>query len=125
MHIRIKCTLPGLEGNWIDLSDTWSRAEIMAFYPAILQGNDEVTLPLLQRKLSGVHLHLIDGALVTDPATLIETFDQLDIRLARWFLAGVMAAIQAMISLGEAQRRLLFDGVEIAARNTPTPTQPR
>ena len=65
MHIRIECTLPGLEGNWIDLSDTWSRAEIMAFYPAILQGNDEVTLPLLQRKLSGVHLHLIDGALVT------------------------------------------------------------
>ena len=80
MHIRIECTLPGLEGNWIDLSDTLSRAEIMAFYPARLQGNDKVTLPLLQLKLSGVHLHLISGALVTDPTTLIEPFDHTAIR---------------------------------------------
>jgi hypothetical protein len=121
MQIRIECTHPDLPDNWIGLSDAWSRGEILAFYPAALQGNDEITLPILQRKLTSVHLHLVDGSLVEDAGELFERFDQLDFRLARWFLAGVMDALKEMMSLGEAQRRLLFDGVEIAARNPTTP----
>ena len=122
MLIRIECTIDGLTGNWVDLSDVWSRAEMREWYAGALAGADGVTLPILQRKLTGVHVRLVDGTLVEDAATLIECLDELDVRLVRWLSSGVMTALQEMMALGEARRRLLFDGVEVAAKKTPTPT---
>lgn len=123
MQIRIECTLPELAGNWVDLSDVWTRREASDFYAAAIAGNDAVTFPLLQRKLTAVHLHLADGTPVTDVAMLFERFDDLDVRLARWLATNIMDALQRMLAMGEAQRRLLFDGVEIAARTkTQTPS---
>lgn len=122
MQIRIECTLPELAGNWVDLSDVWTRREASDFYAASLAANDAVTFPLLQKKLTAVHLHLADGTPITDVATLFDRFDDLDVRLARWLATNIMDALQRMLALGEAQRRLLFDGVEIAARTkTQTP----
>lgn len=39
----------------------------------------------------------------------------------RWLSGGVTNALKELMALGEARRRLLFDGVEIAAAKTPTP----
>ncbi|HHY54104.1 MAG TPA: hypothetical protein GYA08_01580 [Chloroflexi bacterium] len=121
MIIRIECTLPELTGNWVDLSDVWSRAELREWYVGAIAGNDAVTLPILERKLTGVHVRLVDGTLVTDAATLIARLDDLDVRLILWLSGGVTNALKELMALGEAKRRLLFDGVEIAAAKTPTP----
>lgn len=122
MQIRIECTLPALAGNWVDLSDVWTRGEVRAWYAGALAGKDEVTFPLLAQKLVGVHLHLADGTLVEDAATLFERIDELDMRLVRWLSLGVMDALKELMALGEGRRRLLFDGVEIAvAAMKPTP----
>lgn len=121
MQIRIECTLPALAGNWVDLSDVWTRGEIRAWYAGALANREEVTHPLLARKLVGVHLYLADGTLVEDAATLFERIDDFDIRLVRWLAAAVMDALKELMAMGEAKRRLLFDGVEIAAAKTPTP----
>lgn len=61
MQIRIECTVPELAGNWVDLSDVWTRREASDFYAAAIAGNDAVTFPLLQNKLTAVHLHLPTG----------------------------------------------------------------
>lgn len=123
MLIRIECTFPGLAGNWVDLSDVWTRGEIRDWYAGSLANNDAVTLPLLAKKLVGVHVYLADGTLVEDAQTLVERLDDVDIRLVRWLAGGVMDALRELMTLGEAKRRLLFDGVEMvaAAKTMPTP----
>jgi hypothetical protein len=123
--IRLEAT-GELAGNWIDLSDVWTRAEMRDWYAGALAANDAVWLPILQRKLAGVHVHLADGALVEDAATFVTRLDDLDIRLVRWLSIGVMSALQELMHLGEAQKRLLFAGVEVAApmkRTTPVTTE--
>lgn len=118
--IRLEGT-DDLAGNWIDLSDQWTRAEMRNWYAGSLAGNDAVWLPVLKSKLVGVHLHLADGTLIEDAATFVEKIDDLDIRLVRWLSSGVMAATQELLHLGERQKRLLFAGVEVAA---PKKTMP-
>jgi hypothetical protein len=117
--IRLEGT-DDLAGNWIDLSDTWTRAEMRGWYAGSLVGNDAVWLPILGSKLVGVHVHLADGTLVEDAATFVERIDDLDVRLVRWLSAGVMAATQELLHLGERQKRLLFAGVEVAAPTKKT-----
>lgn len=117
--IRLEAT-GELAGNWVDLADVWTRAEMREFYAGSLTANDAVWLPILQRKLTTVHVHLADGTLVEDAATLVARLDDLDTRLVRWLPTGVMAALQELLQLGEASRRLLFAGVEVAAPKTTT-----
>jgi hypothetical protein len=122
MLIRIECTLAALAGNWVDLSDVWTRGEIRAWYVGSMAKRDEVTLALLAKKLVGVHVYLADGTLIEDAQTLIERLDDVDIRLVRWLAGGVNNALKELMALEEARRRLLFDGVEmVAATKMPTP----
>lgn len=118
--IRLEAT-GEMAGNWLDLSDAWTRAEMRDWYAGALTGKDKAWLPILERKLVGVHVHLADGTLVEDAATFTARLDDLDMRLVRWLSAGVMAALQELLHLGEAQKRLLFAGVEVAAPKKTTP----
>jgi hypothetical protein len=119
--IRLEATGP-LAGNWIDLADTWTRAEVRDWYAGALSAQDAVWLPILERKLVGVHVYLVDGTLVEEAATLLARLDDTDMRLVRWLSTGVMGALQELMALGERQKRLLFDGVEVAATTRATPT---
>ena len=72
---------------------------------AAIAGNDEVTFPLLQSKLTAVHLHLADGTPVTDgrcssSASMIWTCGW------RWLATNIMDALHRMLALGK-RRRLL------------------
>jgi hypothetical protein len=119
--IRLEATGP-LAGNWIDLADAWTRAEVRDWYAGALSAQDAVWLPILERKLVGVHVYLVDGTLVEEAATLLARLDDTDMRLVRWLSTGVMGALQELMALGERQKRLLFDGVEVAATTRATPT---
>ena len=117
--IRLEAT-GDLAGNWIDVSDVWTRSEMRDWYAGVLAGKDTVWLPILELKLTGVHVHLADGSLVEAAPAFVAQIDDLDMRLVRWLSSGLMAAIQELLHLGEAQRRLLFAGVEVAAPKTKT-----
>ena len=118
--IRLEAT-GDMAGNWIDISDVWTRAEMRDWYAGVLAGKDTVWLPILERKLTGVHVRLADDTLVENASTFVKRIDDLDTRLVRWLSSGLMAAIQELLHLGEAQRRLLFAGVEVAAPKKTTP----
>lgn len=122
MQVRIECTAPGLEGNWVGLADMWTRGELREWLLAALGGRpQEVQFDLLRKKLLEVHVYLPDGSLLTDGAALVERFDDLDVRVVRWLASGVSGALEELQSLGKARKRLLFDGVEVAAMTMETP----
>ena len=109
-------------GGQLDARGQPSRGEVRAFYAGSLAGNDAIWLPVLERKITAVHVHLTDGTLVEDAPTLVARLDDMDTRLVRWLVAGVMAALQELLQLGKASKRLLFAGVEVAApKKTTTP----
>lgn len=122
MKVRLECTAPGLEGNWIDLAEVWTRAEMREWVIAAMAGMVlERHAEMVERKLLAVHVSLPDGTLITDAKTLIARFDDLDMRLVSWLATGISQAINELAELGKTQKRLLFDGVEVAARTRQTP----
>lgn len=124
MAIRIECTIDGLDDNWLQLSDTWSRREMRAWYTAVLQADESTWLPILQSKLLGVHMRLIDGTPIADADALIEQLDNMDVRLARWLPHSVLGALVEMLALSESSRRILLNGAAVpAASPTTAPTR--
>lgn len=137
MQIRLECTVDGLRQNWVELAEQWTRAEMRRWNLATLgvappkaapadgdpntpaRTSEDELFDLLAQKLTGVHVTLPDGTLIEDAATLVARFDDLDVRLVRWLATGVSKALQELLALGEAKRRLLFDGVEVAQPMTP------
>lgn len=119
MGIRVECTTPGLEGNWIEVDDVWTRKELQAFVS--LQG--EGFWALWGRKVMACHLVLADGGVVSDPAAVGLVLDDLDLRLLRWLSNGVLTATQYLLNLGEGSARLLLDGVGVAVPTGKNPTK--
>jgi len=120
MQIRLECTIEGLRHNWVELAEQWTRAEMKRWNLAVIGAAPEAELfDLLAQKLAQVHVLLPDGTLIEDGATLVERFDDLDMRLVRWLASGVSKALQELLALGETRRRLLFDGVEVAQPMIP------
>ena len=120
MAIRIECTIDGLDDNWLQLSDTWSRREMRAWYTAVLQADESTWLPILQSKLLGVHMRLIDGTPIADADVLIEQLDNMDVRLTRWLPHSVLGALMEMLALSESSRRILLDGAAVPAASPKT-----
>jgi hypothetical protein len=50
MTIRVECSTPGLEGNWIEVDDIWTRKELQAFVSL----QSEAYWTLWGRKVTGV-----------------------------------------------------------------------
>lgn len=124
MAIRIECTIDGLDDNWLQLSDTWSRREMRAWYTAVLQADESTWLPILQSKLLGVHMRLIDGTPIANADALIEQLDNMDVRLTRWLPHSVLGALVEMLALSESSRRILLNGAAVpAASPTTAPTR--
>jgi len=118
MTIRVECSTPGLEANWIEVDETWTRKELQAFVS--LQG--EAYWALWGRKVTACQVLVTDGGVVTDPAAVQEVLDDLDIRLLRWLSSAVLTATNHLLSLGEASALLLLDGVGVAAAQRPAQT---
>ena len=122
MQVRVECTVAGLEGNWVDLAECWTRGELRDWTRATYgQGQQGRMFELLGAKLTAVHVYLPDGSLLTDGPGLVERFDDLDMRVVRWLASGISQALDELQSLGKTRKRLLFDGVEVAAMTMQTP----
>ncbi len=123
MQVRLECTADGLIGNWIELNEVWTRGELKRWNLAVIGALPESELfALLETKVTATHLYLPDGTLITSGKTMVERFDDMDSRLVRWLASGISQAQRDLLALGEAKKRLLFDGVEIAVKQQETPT---
>lgn len=117
MAIRVECTTPGLEANWVEVDEVWSRRELQAF--VALDG--EEYWQLWGRKVVACHVELAAGGVVDDPAAVHLVLDDVDIRLLRWLPSAVLMATQYLLNLGEGSARLSLNGVGVAVP-TRTPT---
>lgn len=122
--MRLQCDIPGLEHNFIEFSDAWSRAERVQFG----QFGDG-WLALIASKTVAVHMDRPGKEpLTTLDNVTDEILDEVDWRVYRWFTFTPRAHIEGLDNLGEAsRRRLLSKNGELSAApvndsRTPTPT---
>lgn len=109
--MRVECTEPGFEGNFIELSDVWTRGEMRRFWRK--ETNDEDRrewLSLLQGKITAIHLEAVNG----DPITRADQYtdeelERIDNRLWLWVQSALLKAVMDVNDLGNALRRRLWD----------------
>lgn len=107
--VRIQCSEAGYEGNYIDVSPYWTRADTKRLDAA----TEESYIELLGEKLDGLHLEIYapDGEVVdtiNDPADMsIDSFDSLDEVVAAWLGAALWTYIGNRRRLGNASALVL------------------
>ena len=119
MPIRVECSTPGLETNWIAVDDVWTRRELGEY----LTAKDDAFMAIWLRKVVGCQVATAAGEVLTDPAELMARRDDLDLRLVRFLTAAVLEATDHLLTLGEANKRLSLPGGDIAAKTTLPPVK--
>ncbi len=120
MAVRVVCDTPGLEANWVEVDEVWTRKELQAF--VTLEGDEY--WELWARKVVACHIELPSGEVITAPERVRTALDDLDLRLLRWLSTAVLTATQYLLNLGEGSARLSLNGVGVAApAKIPTTTR--
>lgn len=115
--MRYTCDEPGLEGSWIEYTDSWSRAESRDVWAM----DGEMLLALLRTKLTTLHLLCADGGYLDNADDLTEAkLDAVDMRVYVWFSATWVRCLNDLTNQGNASRRRLF--ATSAAGETQTTT---
>lgn len=116
--LRVECTTPGLEGNWLEVTEVWTAAEAKNFFK--LKGPEFIKL--WRQKVLGCHLETGD-LVIDDPQQVHDLADNLDVRLVRGFINEAPATVlDHLLSLGEANKRLLLPGAGAAVKTETAPT---
>ncbi len=118
MPIRICSEAAGLEECFVEVDERWSIRELNRIYES-----RDAWLELYGRKVTAVNLLTAEGEAITDPAQVIERFDDLDIRLAKLVNNSLANAVDYLATLGEASKRVL-SGAGAPATTTTMTTAP-
>ncbi len=118
--MKYDCDIPGLEHNFIELRDDWSRGQVREFWTA----KGEEYIALIAKKITAAHLDVPDGEPLTSGEQLtVDALDTVDSRVFQWFMVVPVAHVQALGDMGEAaRRRLLSSTGESTAPTTDSPT---
>lgn len=115
MPVRMTPDIPDLAGNWLDVSDKWTRAE----FKRLLDADGAETLAITRAKVVGCHIET-DGGAIDDPAGLTEdALDHVDMRLLGFLGAAVLTAVTHLRSLGFRSARPSFVGTEATGTSAP------
>jgi hypothetical protein len=119
MPRRYTCNIEGLDGNWVEVSDHWTRREV-AEYMTTTTPEDEFTW--LRRKVVAIRLEVGETLIVSPDELKVAAFDDADLRL--WgFVCGVLGlSIRDLRALGNASGRLRLPSVAVTARSEPIVT---
>lgn len=117
MPVRVSCSTEGLEENWVEVSDRWTRKELVDFLT--LKG--QPFLDMFAAKVTACHLVRADGTVLDDPANVLLRRDDLDLRLFRFPVSAVLEATDYLLGLGEANKLLSPGGAGLAAKTTRAP----
>lgn len=113
--MRFHCTVPGLENNWVEVDERWTRKELGEM-------NDATTVEgfvgWLAKKLTACHIETVYGDPITDPATLTpELIDErVDVRLYDFLGRVLVQAGAALRSIGPFSGRLSSASPEATAK---------
>ena len=108
--MRLECTVAGLEGNWLEIQDRWTRREARALFDALTA--DE-WMPLLQGKVSACHLVNEDGDVLSDPASMTaEWLEGCDVALVQFLGSALPTAVRERQNLGNFTARLSWPSSE-------------
>ena len=111
--MRIQCTLEDFPDCWVEVSETWTRAEERQ----LIGSNADQWIELWQRRVVACNLRTVDGEFLTQPAAVTwDSIDQMDVRLTGFVGAVLSTAVQELRSLGKVSRRVSFNG-----QGTPKP----
>lgn len=116
MPVRVYSDAPGLTDCYVEVADAWTVREVTALYES-----REQWLSLWRKKVLSVYLTVGDGETITDPADVINRFEDMDIRLARFVNNSLAWAVDHLATLGGTQRRI-SSGVGDSPRMKTTPT---
>lgn len=108
--MRYACEDDAFAEDFVEYSDSWSRAQVRATWTAI--GGDEAEARLLEclrPKILALHLTCVDALPITDAGDLTpERTEQMDTRLYTWFAETWTIHLRNLATLGNALRRQLL-----------------
>lgn len=103
MAIRIECSAPGFEANWVEMPDVWTRRDTVEMNTA--QG--EAFWVLLRRRCTGCHLVMTTGDVIDTPAGItVDAIQDADELLLAWLGNTMPIALARRRALGEASARV-------------------
>lgn len=115
--MRYECRIEGLEHNWVEVDERWTRAEVNALNSA----GEKETLALFHKKALACSITAEDGEIVTDPKQLTAEFlDKVRIELIGFIGAVLPVATRKLQSMGNAAVRL---SSELNGRETAQKSQ--
>lgn len=114
--IRVQSEIPGYEACFVEVADGWTVRELNALYES-----RDAWLEMWRRKVVSVRIDTADGEVLTDPAQVIERFDDCDVAVARFVNTSLAAAVDYMATLGGTRRRVL-SGAAGSPTTMRTPT---
>ena len=106
--MRWECKVPGLEGNWIEVADSWTRNEEKALDEA--KGDDVKFFAIWRAKVTACHLVTADGRTLTAPAEVEASVGDLDIAVLQGMGSVLDFARFERRKLGNASWRLSSNG---------------
>ena len=112
--MKFYCDIDGLEENWVDVSEKWTRREAQQVRRWDFKDNDEFW-SVFAGKVEGLHLVNELGGVINTPAEMTDEFlFDCDERLAG-FLGNILTTcVDRLSALGNAHARLSLTGTEPA-----------
>lgn len=115
---------PAFAGDFVEFSDSWSRAQVRAVWDAIptdagdAEGDEEAAfLACLRPKIIALHLTCVDAPPITQAVNLTpERTAEMDTRVYQWFSGVWLMHLRELTTLGNALRERLF------VTSAPAPT---
>lgn len=124
---------PAFAEDFIEFSDSWSRAQVSAAWAALptvatAKDNDDpaaaedALLACLRPKIIGLRLTCVDDLKpITDPADLTPArTEEMDLRLFEWFASVWIVHLNKLTSLGNALGRKLYATSDTSASKETT-----
>lgn len=126
---------PAFASDFIEFSDSWSRAQVRAAWGAVPDTATEDTgdgplLDVLRPKIVALHLTCIDAEPITQAADLTpERTSEMDTRLYSWFASVWIVHLRSLADLGNALSGTLWPSSDSskakATKEKPTPRHRR
>lgn len=135
--MRYDCDDPAFKGDFVEFSDSWSRAQARAAWDAWgaipNQGSDEDVsaaeerlLACLRPKIVALRLTCIDAAAITKPDDLTpQRTEEIDTRLYAWWINLWMIHLKGLSNLGNALGRRLWDTSAASQTKATTEKKPQ
>jgi hypothetical protein len=103
MPVRIECTAPGFEQNWVEMADTWTRREVVEMNAV----SGEAFWELLRKRTISCHLVMATGVSLDTPAAITtDAIQDADELLLAWLGYAMPLSLAKRRALGEVSARV-------------------